>query len=111
MKTTLTIKTDKELRDKAKKTAKELGVPLSTVMNAMLKQFVREKQITFSARTSNKATQQAIQEILTDKNTEKVEGFKDWRKKMRQAYQERGEEDLRTTQEWEPIDNESWEEL
>ena len=29
--------------------AGELGVPLSTVMNAFLKQFVRDKEVTFSA--------------------------------------------------------------
>ena len=33
----------------AQKVAGELGVPLSTVMNAFLKQFVRDKEITFSA--------------------------------------------------------------
>lgn len=42
MKTTLTIKTDKKLRDAAKRTAKKLGIPLTTVMNAQLAQFVSE---------------------------------------------------------------------
>jgi antitoxin component of RelBE/YafQ-DinJ toxin-antitoxin module len=40
--TTLTIKTDKKLRDAAKRTAKRLGIPLTTVVNAQLKQFVAE---------------------------------------------------------------------
>ncbi len=47
--TILNIKTDKKLKADAQKVAGELGVPLSTVMNAFLKQFVREKEITFSA--------------------------------------------------------------
>lgn len=42
MQTTLTIKTDKKLRDAAKKTAKELGIPLTTVINANLRAFVRD---------------------------------------------------------------------
>ena len=46
--TILNIKTDKELKAEAKKVATELGVPLSTIVNAFLKQFVREKEITLS---------------------------------------------------------------
>lgn len=44
-KTLLNVKTDKETKEEAKKIAKELGVPLSTVVNAYLKEFVREKSI------------------------------------------------------------------
>jgi addiction module RelB/DinJ family antitoxin len=47
--TILNIKTDKKLKAEAQKVAAEIGVPLSTVMNAFLKQFVREKEITLSA--------------------------------------------------------------
>lgn len=47
--TILNIKTDKKLKADAQKVASELGVPLSTVMNAFLKQFVRDKEVTFSA--------------------------------------------------------------
>jgi len=46
--TTLMIKTNKALRDDAKRVASALGVPLTTVINAYLKQFVRERQITVS---------------------------------------------------------------
>jgi addiction module RelB/DinJ family antitoxin len=48
--TILSIKTTKELRDAAKATAQELGVPLSTAINAFLKQFVRDKELTLSVR-------------------------------------------------------------
>jgi len=82
-KTTLTVKTDKELRDKAKKTAKELGLPLSTVINVMLKQFVREKEIVVSAKTPNKTTCQAIQEALSGEKMEILNSFQDWKKEMR----------------------------
>ena len=47
--TILNIKTDKKLKADAQKVAAELGVPLTTVMNSFLKQFVRDKEVTFSA--------------------------------------------------------------
>lgn len=47
--TILNVKTNKQLKSEAKKVAEELGVPLSTVVNAFLKQFVRDKEVTFSA--------------------------------------------------------------
>lgn len=49
MKTILNIKTDKDLKEEAKAVAQELGVPLSTVVNAFLKQFVRDREVVFSA--------------------------------------------------------------
>jgi antitoxin component of RelBE/YafQ-DinJ toxin-antitoxin module len=42
MKTTLTFKTDVKLRDAAKRTAHKLGIPLTTVINAQLAQFVSD---------------------------------------------------------------------
>lgn len=51
MDTTLMIKTNKKLRDDAKLVASELGVPLTTIVNALLKQFVREKKFSPLART------------------------------------------------------------
>ena len=48
MNTTLTIKTDKNLRNEAKKTADELGLPLTTVINGYLRQFVREGRFAVS---------------------------------------------------------------
>jgi len=47
--TILNVKTDKKLKNEAKKVAEEIGVPLSTVVNAFLKQFVRDKELTLSA--------------------------------------------------------------
>ena len=48
MNTTILLKTDKELKNEASRIAKELGVPLTTVINAYLRQFVREREITIS---------------------------------------------------------------
>jgi len=49
--TILNVKTDKKLKAEAKKVSEELGVPLSTVINAFLKQFVRDREITLSANS------------------------------------------------------------
>ncbi len=49
MNTTLTIKTPKKLRDDAKRTAHKLGVPLTTAVNAMLAQFVRDQRLVLEA--------------------------------------------------------------
>ena len=49
MKTTvINIKTDKEVKMGAQKVAEELGLSLSTVINAYLRQFVRNKEIHLS---------------------------------------------------------------
>lgn len=78
MNTTLTIKTPKKLRDEAKHTAKTLGIPLTTVMNAMLKQFVRDQRFVleaecpFPSHTPNAETKKAIQEILEGNNLKRM---------------------------------------
>ncbi len=48
--TILNIKTDKKLKAEAKKVADEMGLTLTTVLNSMLKQFVREKELTLSTK-------------------------------------------------------------
>lgn len=48
MKTIITIKADKRVKDEAKKIAEELGLSLSAVVNAQLKQFVRNRSVYFS---------------------------------------------------------------
>ena len=47
-KTVVNIKTDVQVKRGAQKIAKELGLPLSTVVNAYLKEFIRERGVTFS---------------------------------------------------------------
>ena len=49
MKTIINIKTDKEVKENAQKVAAELGLTLSAVVNASLKQFIRSKEVYFSA--------------------------------------------------------------
>ena len=63
MKTILNIKTDKAIKVEAQKTATELGVPLSTVVNSFLKQFVRDKKVTFSTYAKPSTS---LQKIVAD---------------------------------------------
>jgi len=48
MKTIINIKTDKKIKQNAQKTAEKLGLSLSAVINAYLRQFIRNKEVHFS---------------------------------------------------------------
>lgn len=45
----INIKADKEVKENAQKIAKDLGLPLSSIMNAFLKEFIRNRSIAFSS--------------------------------------------------------------
>ena len=80
MDTTLMIKTNKALRDDAKRVAHELGVPLTTVVNALLKQFVRERQITVSLEPQPTAKKSAEWKKMSedmDKHPKKYKTYTD----------------------------------
>lgn len=68
-KTLLAIKTDKQLKKAAQKTADELGIALGTAINAFLKQFVREKKIVLSAEKQLRPTAY-LQRILKEAEAE-----------------------------------------
>jgi addiction module RelB/DinJ family antitoxin len=48
--TVVTTRIDPETKFKAQKTAEDLGIPLSVIVKGFLKQFVKTKRISFSAR-------------------------------------------------------------
>lgn len=48
MKTMINIKADKEVKENAQKLARDLGLPLSGIINALLKEFVRNRSVSFS---------------------------------------------------------------
>jgi len=48
MTTVINIKTEQEIKNRAHKLAKEMGFSLSAVINAYLRQFIRNKAIYFS---------------------------------------------------------------
>ena len=71
-KTILNIKTDKTLKKSAQETAKELGIPLGTAINAFLKQFVREKEIILSA--NNFTPTPYLQRVIKEAEKEYIGG-------------------------------------
>jgi addiction module RelB/DinJ family antitoxin len=48
-KTIISIKSDKEVKENAKKLAQELGLSLSDVINASLRNFIRTREVRFSS--------------------------------------------------------------
>lgn len=48
MKAIITLKTDREVKKTAQKLAEELGLTLSAVVNASLRQFIRDSGVHFS---------------------------------------------------------------
>ncbi len=49
MKILINIKADKEVKESAQKIAEELGLSLSAIINASLKQLVKNREVYFSA--------------------------------------------------------------
>ncbi|KKT41570.1 hypothetical protein A2W54_00910 [Candidatus Giovannonibacteria bacterium RIFCSPHIGHO2_02_43_13] len=48
MKTLINVKADKEVKENAQKIAEALGLPLSSIINAYLKEFIRDQAVRFS---------------------------------------------------------------
>lgn len=79
-KTVINIKTDKKLKDDARKLAAELGLSLGTIINHYLREFVQEKQVVFSTPLiPNNKTQKLLDTIERDieHNRNLVGPFKD----------------------------------
>lgn len=73
MKTVLNVKTDREVKEAAQQIAKEMGIPLSIVVNAYLKDFIRTR--TFSTtleprlkKEVGEAMEQAVHDYHKGKN-------------------------------------------
>ncbi len=60
MDTTMLIKTNKVLKQKAQKLAKEMGLPLGTLVNNYLKNFIIDRRAVFNAPIPNKKTAATI---------------------------------------------------
>jgi addiction module RelB/DinJ family antitoxin len=75
-KTVLNVKTDVEVKREAQKLAKEIGVPLSTIVNAHLKQFISDRRVEFSAPLIPSARLRAvIEEAENDLKIGNTEAF------------------------------------
>ena len=62
MDTTMLIKTKKDLKVQAQNLAREMGLPLSTLVNNYLRNFIIERQVVFNAPMPNKKTIEHIEE-------------------------------------------------
>ena len=89
MNTTLTVKIDKKLRDDAKKTAAQMGIPLSTAVTTLMRKYVQDRVLVleaecpFPSHTPNAETRRAIRDVQLGKDLERFDSFEDWRKAMR----------------------------
>ena len=73
MKTVLNVKTDVEVKKQAQELAKYLGVPLSTVVNAYLKEFIHSGEFTLRREPQlrpevAKRIEKAVEESKEGKN-------------------------------------------
>lgn len=74
MYTTMLIKTKKDLKVQAQNLAKEMGLPLSTLVNNYLRSFVVDRQVVFNAPMPNKKTQKIIDQARRDYQAGKFAG-------------------------------------
>ncbi len=71
MKTVLNVKTDREVKEDAQRIAGEMGIPLSIVVNAYLKDFIRTR--TFSTTLE---PQQRLKKEVGDAMVRAVKDYK-----------------------------------
>ncbi|MBI2483962.1 type II toxin-antitoxin system RelB/DinJ family antitoxin [Candidatus Uhrbacteria bacterium] len=65
--TTLLIKTDKRLKEKARKIVREMGIPLSAYLNAQLRELVNTRRAVFEAPlVPNAKTKRQLHRALKD---------------------------------------------
>ena len=63
----LNIKTERALKDQAKKVAQDLGLPLSTIINCYLKNLIQERRVVFADHpTLNSETRKVLDQVLLD---------------------------------------------
>lgn len=63
----LAVKTDAKLKKKAQQVARDLGLPLGTIVNRYLQQLVTEQRIVFERpEIPNAETRKAIEETIGD---------------------------------------------
>jgi addiction module RelB/DinJ family antitoxin len=70
-KTLITIKTDKTLKKAAQQVAEKIGIPLGTLINSFLRQFVRTKEVNFSVSYKPNAR---LRKSIADGEKEYAEG-------------------------------------
>ena len=67
MKTMINVKTDAHLKAKAQKVARDLGLPLGTIINRYLQEFVIDQRVVFErSEVPNAETRKAIEKVRKD---------------------------------------------
>jgi addiction module RelB/DinJ family antitoxin len=91
MHTVINIKTEKGLKENAQATAKKLGVPLSTVINSFLKQFVRDEEVTFSAKDymMTPYLERLVQDARAQRKEHNTEFFEDARSMIKSLHKQK----------------------
>lgn len=77
-KTVMTVKTDEKLKKEAQEVAEEMGFPLGTLVNAFLRQFVRNKTVFVTLHTGGDGITVASMNKMLEKQLREIE--KDIRK-------------------------------
>lgn len=76
MKTVISVKVDKQVRDRARRVAKNMGLPLSMVVNQQLKRFVEDRRIEFcEPLIPNAKTRKILDQTLKDVREENKKAF------------------------------------
>lgn len=71
----LNVKTDPKVKQAAQEVARELGLPLGTIINAYLRELIREKRVLFSVPPApNQRTQRLLKKIRRDTKSKKKAG-------------------------------------
>ena len=60
---TMSLRTDKKLKEQASALAKKMGMPLSTLINGFLHQFVRDKEVHFRMEPPYKLRKEVAKEL------------------------------------------------
>jgi len=66
MKTVLNVKVDLKVKKEAQRVAKEMGLPMSIIVNNFLSNFIDEQQITFTSLAPNKRLERRLKKIDED---------------------------------------------
>lgn len=75
-KTVINIKTDKDLKLEAQEVAKDLGLPLGTLINAYLRDLVHERRVVFTTHPMpNNKTKRILDRALNDVREGNVKEF------------------------------------
>ncbi len=70
---TLSVRTDKDLKEKVGKILHELGLNHSAAINMYYRLILARKKIPFAVRPTNKITLKALQDIEKGKNVKRFE--------------------------------------